>query len=67
MTQKYRLKVSGYGWPKGTIVTKCAKDPVPSSGLVLVESTERGTYKHGRTALHPAPESGGSRTGGVQW
>lgn len=47
MTQKYRLNVSGYGWPKGTIVTKCAKDTAPEFGLTLVESTERGVYKHG--------------------
>lgn len=56
MTQKYRLKVSGYGWPKGTIVTKCAKDPVPSSGLVLVESTERGAYKHGAAGYDTQPD-----------
>lgn len=56
MTQKYRLKVSGYGWPKGTIVTKCAKDPARSSGLVLVESTERGTYKHGAAGPNTQPD-----------
>lgn len=56
MTQKYRLKVSVYGWPKGTIVTKCAKDPAPSPGLVLVESTERGTYKHGAAGHNTQPD-----------
>lgn len=56
MTQKYRLKVRGYGWPKGTIVTKCAKDPVPMPGLVLVESTERGAYKHGAAGHDTQPD-----------
>ncbi|WGL34763.1 hypothetical protein [Escherichia phage vB_EcoP-R1] len=56
MTQKYRLKVSIYGWPRGTIVTKCAKDPVPVPGLVLVESTERGLYKHGAAGHNSQPD-----------
>lgn len=47
MTQKYRLKVSYAGWPAGTIVTKCEKDPHPGSEMTLVESSERGSYKHG--------------------
>lgn len=56
MTQKYKLKVSCYGWPKGTIVTKCAKDPEPSPVLVLVESTERGAYKHGAAGYNTQPD-----------
>lgn len=56
MTQKYRLKVRGYGWHKGTIVTKCAKDPAPSHGLTLVESTERGKYKHGAEGYDTQPD-----------
>lgn len=56
MTQKYRLKVSGYGWPKGTIVSKCAKDPSPTHGLTLVESSERGSYKHGSAGLNTQPD-----------
>lgn len=56
MAQKYRLNFSSYGWPKGTIVTKCAKDPTPSPGLVLVESTERGTYKHGAAGHNTQPD-----------
>lgn len=56
MTQKYRLKVSCYGWPKGTIVTKCAKDPCPASGIVLVESTERGHFKHGAAGHNTQPD-----------
>lgn len=56
MTQKYRLKYSCCGWPKGTIVTKCAKDPEPSPELVLVESTERGAYKHGAAGYDTQPD-----------
>lgn len=56
MTQKYRLKFSRYGWPKGTIVTKCAKDPEPASGFTLVESTDRGTYKHGAAGHNTQPD-----------
>lgn len=56
MTQKYKLKVSSYGWPKGTIVTKCAKDPAPSRGLTLVESSERGSYKHGAAGHNTQPD-----------
>lgn len=35
MTQKYRLKVSGYGRPKGTIVTKLEGKPqvLPTSSV----------------------------------
>lgn len=56
MTQKYKLKVSCCGWPKGTIVTKCAKDPEPVDGLVLVESTECGDYKHGAAGYYTQPD-----------
>lgn len=56
MTQKYKLKVSCYGWPKGTIVTKCAKDPAPSRGSTLVESSERGSYKHGAAGHNTQPD-----------
>lgn len=56
MTQKYKLKVSRYGWPKGTIVTKCAKDPFPDYGLTLVESSERGDYKHGAAGHNTQPD-----------
>lgn len=56
MTQKYRLKVSCYGWPRGTIVTKCAKDPSPYTGLTLVESSERGSYKHGSAGYNTQPD-----------
>lgn len=56
MTQKYRLKVNGYGWPKGTIVTKCAKDPEPSPVMTLVESSERGDHKHGAAGYDTQPD-----------
>lgn len=56
MTQKYRLKVSCYGWPKGTIVTKCAKDSSHAAGLTLVESSERGSYKHGSAGPNTQPD-----------
>lgn len=56
MTQKYRLKVSRYGWPKGTIVTKCAKDLYPTPGATLVETSERGAYKHGAAGHNTQPD-----------
>lgn len=56
MAQKYKLKVSRRGWPKGTIVTKCAKDPAPSHGMTLVESSERGDYKHGAAGYNTQPD-----------
>lgn len=56
MTQKYKIKVSGYGWPKDTIVTKCAKDPSPALGMTLVESSERGYYKHGSAGPNTQPD-----------
>ena len=56
MTQKYKLKVSCHGWTKGTIVTKCAKDPSPMHGLTLVESTKRGAYKHGAAGYNKQPD-----------
>lgn len=56
MPQKYKLKVSRYGWPIGTIVTKCAKDPYPARGITLVESSERGSYKHGSAGFNTQPD-----------
>lgn len=55
MTKKYKLKVSKYGWPKGTIVTKCAKDPAPIPETTLVESSERGRFKHGTEGFNTQP------------
>lgn len=56
MTQKYRLKTGFNGWPAGTIVTKCAKDPEPAHGMTLVESSERGIYKHGAEGYYTQPD-----------
>ena len=56
MIQKYKLRVSCEGWPKGTIVTKCAKDPSPLRGVTLVESSERGAYKHGAAGYDTQPD-----------
>ena len=56
MTQKYKLKANGYGWLKGTIVTKCEQDPRPSMGYVLVESTTPGAFKHGSAGYDTQPD-----------
>lgn len=56
MAQKYKLKFSLYGWPKGAIVTKCAEDPSPAHGMTLVESSERGDYKHGAAGYSTQPD-----------
>ncbi len=56
MTQKYKLKVSRHGWPKSTIVTKCVKDPSTRLGITLVESSERGYYKHGSAGPNTQPD-----------
>lgn len=56
MTQKYKLKVSHYGWSKGTIVTKCAKEPFPNPGHTLVEYSERGNYKNGAAGHDTQPD-----------
>lgn len=55
MTKKYKLKVMYAGWPAGTIVTKCAKDPRPCPGMTLVESSERGLFKHGAKGPRTQP------------
>lgn len=56
MTKKYKIKVSCYGWHVGTIVTKCAKDPYPVPERTLVESYERGSYKHGAAGYNTQPD-----------
>ncbi|QVV96860.1 hypothetical protein [Kosakonia phage Kc166A] len=55
MTSSYRLKVAAHGWPKGTIVTKCKRDPLPCSGLTLVESSTPGYYRHGSKGTNSQP------------
>lgn len=59
MTKKYKLLVDTCGWPRGTIVTKCEKDPEPSVGctLVLVESETKGKYKHGSNGHNSQPDN----------
>lgn len=56
MAQKYKLKINDCGWPKGTIVTKCANDPRPCSEMVLVESSTKGFYKNGSEGYDTQPE-----------
>ncbi|CDM21544.1 conserved hypothetical phage protein [Citrobacter phage CR44b] len=56
MTQKYRLKANFNGWPAGTIVTKCTKDPYPTPGATLVETSQPGFYKHGAEGYDTQPD-----------
>lgn len=56
MTQKYRLKTRCNGWPEGTIVTKCSKDPHPTPGATLVETSQPGFYKHGAEGHDTQPD-----------
>ena len=56
MSKKFKLLVDAYGLPSGTIVTKCEKDPVPDSGMTLVECQTPGTYKHGSNGHNTQPE-----------
>ena len=56
MTQRFKLLHANYGWPRGTIVTQCEKDPRPLSGTVLVESSTPGTYKHGSEGYNSQPD-----------
>lgn len=56
MTSTYRLKVAAAGWPVGTIVTKCKRDPTPIPGLTLVESSTPGHYRNGSNGLNSQPD-----------
>lgn len=56
MTSKYRLKMETAGWPKGTIVTKCKCDPIPSPGMTLVESSTPGHFRNGSYGLNSQPD-----------
>lgn len=56
MTKKYKLKAMYAGWPAGTIVTKCKKDPHPGLEMTLVESSERGLFKHGAKGPNTQPD-----------
>lgn len=56
MTTKYRLKTAESGWPAGTIVTKCERDPMPSRDVTLVESSTPGWYTHGSNGRNTQPD-----------
>lgn len=56
MSKKFKLSVATCGWPSGTIVTKCEKDPRPNPGLTLVECRTPGTYKHGSNGHNTQPD-----------
>lgn len=56
MSKKFKLLVDSYGWPRGTIVTKCEKDPRPYPDMTLVESQTPGAHKHGPNGYDTQPD-----------
>ena len=56
MRQKFKLLVEAAGWPSGTIVTKCKKDPYPNPFMILVECSTPGIYKHGSNGYNTQPD-----------
>lgn len=57
MSKQFKLLVDTCGWPRGTIVTKCKKDPCQSLyDLTLVECQTPGQYKHGSNGCDTQPE-----------
>ena len=56
MSKKFKLLAAACGWPRGTIVTKCEKDPMPSTSMTLVECRTPGTYKHGSSGPCTQPD-----------
>lgn len=56
MSKKFKLLEDMYGWPRGTIVTKCEKDPAPDSRTTLVECSTPGIFKHGSYGYNTQPE-----------
>lgn len=56
MSKKFKLLEDAYGWPRGTIVTECEKDPAPASGMTLVECQTPGAYRHGSNGYNTQPE-----------
>lgn len=56
MSKKFKLSVDTCGWPRGTIVTKCEKDPSPHPRMTLVECRTPGTYKHGSNGHNTQPD-----------
>lgn len=56
MSKKFKLLVDTCGWPCGTIVNQCEKDPQPGVGMTLVECRTPGTYKHGSNGYNTQPD-----------
>ena len=56
MSKKFKLSVAACGWPSGTIVTKCEKDPIPRKDMTLVECRTPGKYKHGPNGYYTQPK-----------
>lgn len=56
MSKKFKLLSDACGWPRGTIVTKCEKDPLPCRGMTIVECHTPGTYKHGSDGHNTQPD-----------
>ena len=56
MSKQFKLLVDICGWPRGTIVTKCKKDPVPLTRQTLVECPTPGKYKHGPNGFNTQPK-----------
>ncbi len=56
MSKKFKLSVNTCGWPRGTIVTKCEKDPTPYPHMTLVECSTPGTYKNGSNGHNTQPD-----------
>lgn len=56
MSKKFKLSVAACGWPRGTIVTKCEKDPSLFNGMTLVECRTPGKYKNGPNGYNTQPK-----------
>lgn len=56
MSKQFKLLVAVHGWPRGTIVTQCKKDPEPILGGILVECQTPGSYKHGSKGRNTQPD-----------
>lgn len=56
MSKKFKLLGDVCGWPRGTIVTKCEKDPYPDSHTTLVECHTPGIHKHGSNGRNTQPD-----------
>lgn len=56
MSKKFKLLADRCGWPRGTIVTKCKKDPYSIPTLTLVECRTPGNWKHGPNGYDTQPD-----------